>query len=82
MCILGAAPFAAMGLVSYHGMNAEQFLWAWLRSELLEPREFKCEPTSVYYEWFKPRIDARLNGREYKEPENKPERPNKRKKLK
>lgn len=25
MCILGAAPFAALGFVSYHGMTAEQF---------------------------------------------------------
>ena len=24
MCILGAAPFAAMGFVNYHGMTAEQ----------------------------------------------------------
>ena len=38
MCILGAAPFAALGFISYHGMTAEQFLWAWLRSELLEPK--------------------------------------------
>ena len=35
MCILGAAPFAAMGFVSYHGMTAEQFLWVWFRSEIL-----------------------------------------------
>ena len=33
MCILGAAPFAALGFITYHGMTAEQFLWAWLRSE-------------------------------------------------
>lgn len=39
MCVLGAAPFAALGFVSYHGMTAEQFLWAWFRSEMLEPRE-------------------------------------------
>ena len=32
MCILGAAPFAALGFISYHGMTAERFLWAWLRS--------------------------------------------------
>lgn len=74
MCILGAAPFAAMGFINYHGMNAEQLLWAWLRSELLEPREFKCEPTSIYYKWLKPRIDARLNGREFKEPVKNPEK--------
>ena len=34
MCILGAAPFAAMGFISYNGMTAEQFVWAWLRSEI------------------------------------------------
>lgn len=26
MCILGAAPFAAMGFITYHGMTAEQWL--------------------------------------------------------
>ena len=38
MCILGAAPFATMGFVNYHGMTAEQLAWAWIRSELLEPK--------------------------------------------
>ena len=37
MCILGAAPFAMLGFITYHGMTAEQFIWAWLRSEMLEP---------------------------------------------
>ena len=50
VCILGAAPFAAMGFVRYHGMTAEQFLWAWFRSELLEPRELSFVPTNLYYE--------------------------------
>ena len=39
VCVLGAAPFAALGFFTYHGMAAEQFIWAWLRSEVLEPRE-------------------------------------------
>ena len=34
MCVLGAAPFAALGFVNYHGMNAEQFVWAWIKSEI------------------------------------------------
>lgn len=50
MCILGAAPFAALGFVSYHGMTAEQFLWAWFRSEMLEPKQLYCVPTNYYYE--------------------------------
>ena len=32
VCVLGAAPFAALGFITYHGMTAEQFLWAWLSS--------------------------------------------------
>ena len=50
MCILGAAPFAAMGFITYHGMTAEQFLIAWLRSEMIEPREIRFESNNYYYE--------------------------------
>lgn len=53
MCVLGAAPFAALGFITYHGMTAEQFLWAWLRSELLEPKELKFESENTYYEALK-----------------------------
>ena len=28
-----------LGFITYHGMTAEQFIWAWLRSEMLEPKE-------------------------------------------
>lgn len=56
VCILGAAPFAALGFVSYHGMTAEQFLWAWLRSELVEPKRLNFEPVDIYYEALKSRI--------------------------
>ena len=62
ICILGAAPFAAMGFVNYHGMNAEQLLWAWLRSELLEPKELRFEPTNMYYEAMKETMEE--NGKE------------------
>lgn len=53
MCILGAAPFAALGFIRYHGMPAEKFLWVWLRSELLEPKQLRCQPTNLYYEILK-----------------------------
>ena len=53
VCVLGAAPFAALGFITYHGMTAEQFLWAWLRSELLEPKQLKCEPQNLCYELLK-----------------------------
>ena len=58
MCILGAAPFAAMGFINYHGMTAEQFLIAWLRSEMIEPRELRFEANNYYYEAMKNIIAA------------------------
>ena len=58
MCILGASPFAAMGFINYHGMTAEQFLIAWLRSEMIEPREIRFESNNYYYEAVKDVIAA------------------------
>ena len=58
MCILGAAPFAAMGFITYHGMTAEQFLIAWLRSEMIEPREIRFESNNYYYEAMRDLISA------------------------
>ena len=57
MCILGAAPFAMLGFVTYHGMTAEQFIWAWLRSEVLEPRELRFEASTLYYDLLKSSMD-------------------------
>lgn len=57
VCILGAAPFAAMGFITYHGLTAEQFLLTWFRSEILEPKELRFEPTNLYYEALRDTID-------------------------
>ena len=53
MCVLGAAPFAVLGFVKYHGMTAEQFLWAWLRSEMIEPKHLCFESRNLYGEWIR-----------------------------
>ena len=58
MCILGAAPFAALGFITYNGMTAEQFFWAWLRSELLEPKELRFESSNLYYEALKDKLEG------------------------
>ena len=50
LCILGAAPFAAMGFVKYHGMTAEKFFAAWLRSEFLVPKRLTFRSTNLYWE--------------------------------
>ena len=56
MCILGAAPFAAIGFVKYNGMNAEEFILAYIRSEFLTPKELTFKPTNYYYELLKDKI--------------------------
>lgn len=38
LCMLGAAPFAALGFIRYNGMYAEQIVRAWIRSEIKMPR--------------------------------------------
>lgn len=45
VCMLGAAPFAALGFIKYNGMTAEKIAKAWIRSEILMPRKlvFKGE---------------------------------------
>lgn len=49
LCMLGAAPFAACGFFKYHGMTAEQFLWAFIKSEVLYPKKLSYRPENVYY---------------------------------
>ena len=44
VCILGAAPFAALGFVKYNGMTAEKFIWAWIKSEFLMPKKLVFPP--------------------------------------
>ena len=56
LCILGAAPFAAIGFVKYNGMNAEEFVLAYIRSEWLTPKELVFKPENYYYELLKGRI--------------------------
>ena len=56
VCVLGAAPFAVLGFVSYHGMPAEKFLWVWFRSEILEPKQLCFKPNNLYYELMKDSI--------------------------
>lgn len=49
LCILGAAPFAACGFFKYHGMTAEQFLWAVIKSELLYTKRLTFQSENLYY---------------------------------
>lgn len=62
VCILGAFPFAAMGFIKYNGMTAEQFVWAWIKSEFLMPKKLMFLPNNLYFEAMKPSIEAREKG--------------------
>ena len=59
VCILGAAPFAALGFVKYNGMTAEKFIWAWIKSEFLMPKKLVFHSTNTYYELMKPTIEQK-----------------------
>lgn len=50
VCILGAAPFAAAGFVRWHGMTAEQFVWVWVKSELIMPKRLISRPENLYFD--------------------------------
>ena len=62
MCVLGASPFAVMGFVKYNGMTAEQFVWAWKKSEFLMPKRVLFLPDNLYYEALKATIEAHEKG--------------------
>lgn len=53
LCMAGAAPFAACGFFKYHGMTAEQFLWAYIKSEFLYPKKLTFRSENLYYECLK-----------------------------
>ena len=59
MCILGAAPFAALGFIKYNGMTAEKFLRAWIKSEFLMPKQLVFRPTNTYLEMMKPSMEQK-----------------------
>ena len=56
ICMLGAAPFAALGFIQYNGMTAEKFVWAWIKSEFLIPKKLTFHSTNMYHEALKETI--------------------------
>ena len=53
ICIVAAAPFAAIGFLRYNGMTAEKFIVAWIRSEILLPEHLCFGNTNLYYNMFR-----------------------------
>ena len=57
ICIVAAAPFAAIGFLRYNGMTAEKFIAAWVRSEILLPEHLCFGNTNLYYNMFRESAD-------------------------
>lgn len=63
LCMAGAAPFAFCGFFRYHGMTAEQFAWAFIKSEFLYPKKLVYKPEDLYYQCLKERISEGESGK-------------------
>ena len=48
----------ALRRLTYHGMTAEQVLWAWFKSEILCPKRLIFKSDSYYYEAMQPAFRA------------------------
>lgn len=53
ICIIGAAPWAALAFIKYNGMSAEKYFMVWFRSEFLMPKKLLFRAENIYYEMFK-----------------------------
>ena len=67
VCILGAAPFAAIGFFKYHGMTAEKAFFAYLKSEILMPKVLKFKSKNIYDEIGRSEPDVRPDRNNKKE---------------
>lgn len=56
LCMIVAVPFAACGFFKYHGMTAEQFLIAFIKSEFIYPKKLLFRSENVYYACLEPMI--------------------------
>ena len=57
LCVLGALPCVIFGFVKYHGMTAEQFIWAWIKSEILMPKKLVFQSENLYFDAVEPIIE-------------------------
>lgn len=60
LCIVGAAPFAALGFIRYQGMNAEHILVAAIKSVILSHRKLDYQPVNIYYQILKPVFEKNI----------------------
>ena len=69
VCVLAAVPFAVLGFMRYNGMTAEQFIWAWIKSEILMPKYLCFGEENLYVDMFSKAAEERRHRRcKQKEP--------------
>lgn len=56
VCVLGAA----IGFVTYNGMTAEKFIYAWIKSEFLIPKHLTFKPVNFYNELLKEKLEKEV----------------------
>lgn len=49
VCIFVAIPIASLGFITYHEMTLEHFIWAWIKSELLMPKQLIFKANNYMY---------------------------------
>ena len=74
LCVLAAFPFGAMGFIKYNGMTAEQFAMAFIKSELLMPRELCFSGENLYYRIMKDSIESKTAATEQQNKKTKKRR--------
>ena len=57
VCMLGALPFILLGFVKYNGMLLEKLLIAFIKSEILTPKELHFKAVNIYEEIVKNYLD-------------------------
>lgn len=57
LCMLGAAPFASIGFITYQSMTMEKIVSEFFKSLLLKRTELIDKPINLYYELAKPIIE-------------------------
>ncbi len=53
VCIFGALPIALTGFVTYHEMTLEHFVYAYIKSEWLMPKQLHCQSENALYSAYK-----------------------------
>ena len=48
ICIITAIPFGALGFIKYNGMTADEFVVAWIKSEILTPKVLVFKAENIY----------------------------------